>query len=99
MTQMTHAPWGASSASCGRRSDRRALGPPGRRLRISPALPSNGVDREAMCGGDYFVLAPDESLDIFRARLKKIRPGARRRRGVGARRERAAASQIAFPPR
>jgi hypothetical protein len=35
-------------------------------------------NREAMCGGDYFVSAPDESLDIFRARLKKIA----RERGV-----------------
>jgi hypothetical protein len=29
-------------------------------------------NREAMCGGDYFVSAADESLETFRARLKKI---------------------------
>ena len=31
-----------------------------------------GSDREAMRGGDYFVAAPDESLETFHARLKKI---------------------------
>ena len=35
-------------------------------------------NREAMCGGDYFVAAPDERLETFRARLKKIA----RERGV-----------------
>jgi hypothetical protein len=35
-------------------------------------------NREGIWGGDYFGVAPDESLETFRARLKKIT----RERGV-----------------
>jgi len=82
MTQMTHASWGvrhlrhADGAAIGEHSAKPDGDPESRRLCLPMAS-----NREAMCGSDYFVAAPDESLETFRARLKKI---ARERGGVVA---------------
>ena len=68
MRHLRHA-----DAAIGEHSAKPDGDPESRRLGLPMAS-----NREAMCRDDYFVAAPDESLETFHARLKKIA----RERGV-----------------